>query len=406
MLYKSIHNPVTEASGELIVLSYKDRNILIPLFQDYQDIIELAKFTFQLSTSKSQRCVLQTNELNGCDGKWVEIHKDAWTFIRRTLHKIVVEVVPGNELKASDDSKTLKQPSPIPPKHKQASPLPQKQQLLHITPTDPSSSRSTPTGSGRISPSQRPLQSNQPQSASISTPKGKGKTPRRPLPQPFPRKSGVKNANLPQPIPIRTYTIGKDEVAVASPKTEKKRKSPSFRRSEEPEEVPLQASTSQQPKSDGDSEYEDFVETEFTLGTEANETTEDDHHEEKYTEVTEESPRKRPRLSGQDGVRANPNENFIISIECGEPEEEGFQESLFKVKGKHPVQKVLAMACRTFHVENDDAAKAHLVLIMEDEENGEAVEHRFKCDNENSMADEGAYPQARFVVAFGDEDDD
>jgi hypothetical protein len=99
---------------------------------------------------------------------------------------------------------------------------------------------------------------------------------------------------------------------------------------------------------------------------------------------------------------------------------------LFKVKGKHPVQKVLAMACRTFHVENDDAAKydeysllspaqaklclsidrAHLVLIMEDEENGEAVEHRFKCDNENSMADEGAYPQARFVVAFGDEDDD
>lgn len=73
--------------------------------------------------------------------------------------------------------------------------------------------------------------------------------------------------------------------------------------------------------------------------------------------ITEESPRKRPRLSGQDGVRANPNENFIISIEYGDPDQDGFQESLFKVKGKHPVQKVLAMACRTFHLEDEAIAK-------------------------------------------------
>lgn len=44
----------------------------------------------------TQRFALQTDELNGCDGKWVEIHKDAWTFIRRALHKVVVEVVPTN----------------------------------------------------------------------------------------------------------------------------------------------------------------------------------------------------------------------------------------------------------------------------------------------------------------------
>ena len=36
MFYKSIHNQADEASGELIVLSYKDKNVLIPLFQDYQ----------------------------------------------------------------------------------------------------------------------------------------------------------------------------------------------------------------------------------------------------------------------------------------------------------------------------------------------------------------------------------
>ena len=50
--------------------------------------------------------------------------------------------------------------------------------------------------------------------------------------------------------------------------------------------------------------------------------------------------------------------------------------------------------------------RAHLVLIMEDAENGEMMEHRFKCDNANTMADEGAYPEARFFIAIGDDDDD
>ena len=46
------------------------------------------------------------------------------------------------------------------------------------------------------------------------------------------------------------------------------------------------------------------------------------------------------------------------------------------------------------------------MLIMEDAENGEMMEHRFKCDNANTMADEVAYPEARFFIAIGDDDDD
>ena len=45
--------------------------------------------------------------------------------------------------------------------------------------------------------------------------------------------------------------------------------------------------------------------------------------------------------------------------------------------------------------------RAHLVLIMEDAENGEMMEHRFKCDNANTMADEGAYPEAHFCMIIG-----
>lgn len=36
MLYKSAQDPTAQASGELILLSYKDQDILIPLLHDYQ----------------------------------------------------------------------------------------------------------------------------------------------------------------------------------------------------------------------------------------------------------------------------------------------------------------------------------------------------------------------------------
>ena len=146
-----------------------------------------------------------------------------------------------------------KKTASIAPKQKQANPLTHKQQLLNVGGSDLSSSRTTSAASGRISPAQRSVQSrNDP------TPKGKSKATHRPLPQPqlqvarsFPRKSVVKNPALPQPIPIRTYTIGKeDDVLISSPKMDRKRKSPSFQRPDEPENVSISvhASTSIQLK--------------------------------------------------------------------------------------------------------------------------------------------------------------
>ena len=146
-----------------------------------------------------------------------------------------------------------KKTASIAPKQKQANPLTHKQQLLNVGASDLSSSRTTSAASGRISPAQRSVQPR-----NDSTPKGKSKATHRPLPQPqlqvarsFPRKSVVKNPTLPQPIPIRTYTIGKeDDVIISSPKMVRKRKSPSFQRPDEPENVSISvhASTSIQLK--------------------------------------------------------------------------------------------------------------------------------------------------------------
>ena len=87
-----------------------------------------------------------------------------------------------------------------------------------------------------------------------------------------------------------------------------------------------------------------------------------------YSSITEpvvkQSPRKRPRLCTLEDVRASPNETFLITIEYGE-DEENFRESIFKVKGKHPVQKVLAMACHTLEVDKNDIPKYGACFLLE-----------------------------------------
>ncbi|KAI0074869.1 hypothetical protein K474DRAFT_1699447 [Panus rudis PR-1116 ss-1] len=102
---------------------------------------------------------------------------------------------------------------------------------------------------------------------------------------------------------------------------------------------------------------------------------------------------------------ADLNKTFIVTIECGEGEYT--QSGLFKTKGKHTVEKVLAMACKTFGFEEPEYPAARLLLVVEDvNEDGEIVEQRFKCRNDATMAQAGAYPDCKFVVIISDEDDD
>ncbi|KAI0351961.1 hypothetical protein OH77DRAFT_827251 [Trametes cingulata] len=95
------------------------------------------------------------------------------------------------------------------------------------------------------------------------------------------------------------------------------------------------------------------------------------------------------------------DESFVIMIEYNDDPE---SRSLFKTRGRHMVSKVLMQACRTFGLaEYYDSAR--LVLLVEDEEEGQV--YRSVCNRNDTMAQAGAEPNARFVVEIqeGEEDD-
>ncbi|KAI0752831.1 hypothetical protein C8Q80DRAFT_1267314 [Daedaleopsis nitida] len=100
------------------------------------------------------------------------------------------------------------------------------------------------------------------------------------------------------------------------------------------------------------------------------------------------------------------DESFLIQIEYNDDPE---SRSLFKTRGRHMVSKVLMQACRTFGLE-EYYRNARLILIVEEEnDDGDIVfQRRYACERNDTMADAGAEPNARFVVELfedGDEED-
>ncbi|KAI0944008.1 hypothetical protein AcV7_001946 [Taiwanofungus camphoratus] len=96
------------------------------------------------------------------------------------------------------------------------------------------------------------------------------------------------------------------------------------------------------------------------------------------------------------------DESFLVTIEYDDGVSEETQ-SLFKTRGRHQVSKVLMQACRTFGIP-ELFSRAHLVLIVDVEEDDEIVEHRFLCANNDTMARAGAEPNSKFVIQI-DEDE-
>ncbi|EIW54134.1 uncharacterized protein TRAVEDRAFT_74391 [Trametes versicolor FP-101664 SS1] len=94
------------------------------------------------------------------------------------------------------------------------------------------------------------------------------------------------------------------------------------------------------------------------------------------------------------------DESFVIMIEYNDDPE---SRSLFKTRGRHMVSKVLMQACRTFGLE-DYYSSARLVLLVEVEGDGdgEPMVYRSVCDRNDTMAQAGAEPDARFVVEIVD----
>ncbi|KZT72361.1 hypothetical protein DAEQUDRAFT_723060 [Daedalea quercina L-15889] len=94
--------------------------------------------------------------------------------------------------------------------------------------------------------------------------------------------------------------------------------------------------------------------------------------------------------------RSQPEDRFVVIIEYDDGSGEETQ-TKFKTRGRHLVSKVLLQACRTFGIENM-YDRSQLVLALDTEEDGEIVEHRYICPADETMANVGAAEESRFIV--------
>ncbi|KAI0645052.1 hypothetical protein C8Q79DRAFT_1011162 [Trametes meyenii] len=102
----------------------------------------------------------------------------------------------------------------------------------------------------------------------------------------------------------------------------------------------------------------------------------------------------------QSQSQERPDGSFIVMIEYNDDAE---SRQLFKTRGRHTVSKVLMQACRTFGIE-EFYQSARMVLLVEDEEEGDV--YRSVCNRNDTMAQAGAEPNARFVVEIVDGEND
>ncbi|KAF8901919.1 hypothetical protein CPB84DRAFT_1777017 [Gymnopilus junonius] len=74
----------------------------------------------------------------------------------------------------------------------------------------------------------------------------------------------------------------------------------------------------------------------------------------------------------------------------------------FKTRGKHPVRKVLAAACKTFGIKYESA---HLVLVLSFDEDEGLQTHHFVCPPEDTMSKCGVNSDSKLFIKV-DEDDE
>ncbi|KAH9935135.1 uncharacterized protein BXZ73DRAFT_100525 [Epithele typhae] len=98
------------------------------------------------------------------------------------------------------------------------------------------------------------------------------------------------------------------------------------------------------------------------------------------------------------------DESFLVVIEYSEDPD---SRSLFKTRGRHMVSKVLLQACRTFGLE-EYYESAQLTLVIEEagEDDDIVFQRRYVCKRDETMAEAGAEPNARFIVEIEYDDDD
>ncbi|TFY78379.1 hypothetical protein EWM64_g5629, partial [Hericium alpestre] len=84
----SIHNESNnlDSDGEVIILKYGERRVIVELPNRYEDLLQVAREVFSI---RAGPIVLSTKDLDICEGVPAEIHSSSW----RAMYKVVSSVI-------------------------------------------------------------------------------------------------------------------------------------------------------------------------------------------------------------------------------------------------------------------------------------------------------------------------
>ncbi|KAI0629578.1 hypothetical protein C8Q77DRAFT_295086 [Trametes polyzona] len=462
MLFRSNSREDSKSSQELIILCHGQQRVLVPLPKTYQDAQECAKDVFSLDND----VVFETIDLEGSTGAVVRIHHAAWEGISPILHtvEVVLDENPGRPKAVEMPGTPVRQPSsqkrvagpnaqPVrtvasaansPPEVRQASAVKKTPLVVSGNRTD------TSTGSSASLGSKRPKASSASKTSQPTSRSAPASIPQAAKPVSSSKSNGVnKPASSAKPPPyVRTPEASdgeeEDEIRILSP-TKKRVARPRVLSDYglDESEGQVEEATQAGVKSDENEEEEEYDELEdaeyisaappvakaktpsssqtpsfaaaksgsssrsggrSVLHLDAMPTGGRSAERAPSPKVKVEKSLAKPTPPLQEAAPARPqgksDESFVIMIEYGDDPE---SRSLFKTRGRHMVGKVLMQACRTFGIEQY-YDHARLVLLIEaDGDDGEPTVYRSVCSRDETMAQAGAQPDARFLVEIEEE---
>ncbi|OBZ69516.1 hypothetical protein A0H81_10163 [Grifola frondosa] len=403
MLFRSSLDPTVQSKEQLIVLCHAEERILIPLPQTYEEMQEVARREFALTGD----IVIETDDVQGCEGTRVTVHKDSWNGISPVLKSVTAKAVKG-KAPASRLSGALNYQS---------------------VPAQPAGSwrlmDDTAFRSGTFGTTQSGAESPQTAQPAVS---------RRRIDDTafITRTIGLKQSSadflgIERPTsPELTWVVS--SVGSFERPSAKKAAAPLEHEGDSEEEVPIPSpskrrATRHRILSDyGDNSREgggDVVGDKArdvkpqVSSTSSSPSTSDGRQrgessaiahqgigikQEKVVKVkTENVSPSRIASSPESKINGSPeifdDGSFLISVEYPESGETCW----FKTRGHHLVSKVLTRACRTFKIEQA-SSRARLLLVIDEDIDGERVDGCAVCSPRDSMDRLGAKPHSKFLL--------
>ncbi|KAL6305100.1 hypothetical protein BKA93DRAFT_779941 [Sparassis latifolia] len=410
MLFQSSYDPTLKSTQQLIVFCHADQRCLLPLPQSFEDALEIVRDEFGLKGVLQ----LETQDLSGWDGQRVKIHGGAWKGIAELLRSVSVREVKNDMSESVPQGHIISRLSKASASRRLSSRVISPKSVgsnvqQQLTPSSSVSSRG-----GRNSPVPRGHEGDNAESG--DEPDSAAEKGRRSPTHvssdeenvdedmdkavPKDEEGDVENypdapqgeaADIPQPhaeeerelTPLRVEHVSR--VFQREDRAAPSRSRSSVSSQSRPQEKPLKSSAEGvKDKAENVKVKAEDARVKAKVKT-----------EKVSVALAQAQSQSQSESQSQDGPSAD--DRFLISVGYGDGEE-----SLFKTRGRHLVSKVLMQACRTSGIEHL-YNRAHMVLIVETEEDGETMEHRFLCSNEDTMARAGAESRSRFVIHI-DED--